>query len=489
MGYREARLDGTAGRRGGPALGGLPGLVALAALAAGCATSAPPPAPASTVRLTGVRAWRHAGATLVATARARVATLDPDLRTARLEGARLGLPAQAVTLAAPAVTLDLAGQRATGTDGVQVTGPSWRSPAGPSPWPRSPPGSPSQATWTPGGRRPGEGRLGGLVLAMALGLAAPAVAAAQAGGARSPWPAGAALPPEPQAPGAHPGRPARGPRPGPPGDLLRPRPRGPGRLHPHLRPAHRLLRRRAEGRAPRRRRPRKGGPGRPGGHLRARRAEQQEAPAHPHRRAGGHPGRERPQGRAHHPEPRHQPGEGGPGPGPGEDRRPHPAATEAPGDRPRPGGRGPGEALPGPPGRRRRLLRGRPRRDRRAARPQRRREDHQLQHGGGPGAPRGRPGAPRRRGRHPTAHAPPGPPGPRLPPPGGVDLPAAHRPRELPGGHGAVPGSRAPSARAGSTPWSRSSTCAPCRTASARPSPEASAAGWRWRAASSPAPG
>ncbi len=125
MGYREARLDGTAGRRGGPALGGLPGLVALAALAAGCATSAPPPAPASTVRLTGVRAWRHAGATLVATARARVATLDPDLRTARLEGARLGLPAQAVTLAAPAVTLDLSANRATGTDGVHVTGPSW----------------------------------------------------------------------------------------------------------------------------------------------------------------------------------------------------------------------------------------------------------------------------------------------------------------------------------------------------------------------------
>ena len=125
MVYREARLDGTAGRRGGPALARLAALVALGPLAA-CATGAPPPAPASQVRLTGVRAYRHAGATLVATARARVATLDPDLRTARLEGARLGLPAQAVTLSAPAVALDLATNEAVGTDGVRVVGPSWR---------------------------------------------------------------------------------------------------------------------------------------------------------------------------------------------------------------------------------------------------------------------------------------------------------------------------------------------------------------------------
>ena len=59
--------------------------------------------------------------------------------------------------------------------------------------------------------------------------------------------------------------------------------------------------------------------------------------------------------------------------------------------------------------------------------PERRRQDHDLLHGRGPGASRQRPGPPGRRGHHHPAHVPAGAGGHRLPAAGGERLPQADR--------------------------------------------------------------
>ncbi len=143
--------------------------------------------------------------------------------------------------------------------------------------------------------------------------------------------------------------------------------------------------------------------------------------------------------------------------------------------------RGADEDLPAAHGGERRGHLGAPGRDRRAPGPERRGQDHDLLHDRRAHPAQRGAGLPRRRGHHQRPDVQAGAQGRRLPGPGAVDLPQAHRRGERPGDPGDARSSPGARRRRAWSSCSRSSGSRACARARRIRSRAASADGWRSR--------